>query len=80
MDSEKVMKSFRIKKDTSFDYLWDNCFFCHFVNNFSALLLCKIYPGKNFGLKLIPKQSDLFRYTFELIRVRKKFSITFDAN
>ena len=31
------------KKDRSPDYLWDTYSFRQFVNNFSALLLCKIH-------------------------------------
>ena len=43
MDSEKSINSFKIKKDRSPDYLCDNDLFQHFLNNFSSLLLCKIY-------------------------------------
>ena len=39
-------------------------------------LICRIYPGKSFGLKFITNQSDLFRNLFlppsELIRVNPK--------
>ena len=43
MDSEKSINLFEIKKDRSTDYLLNNYFVYQFVNNFLALLLCKIH-------------------------------------
>ena len=54
--------------------------------------LAKIFkekPGKSFGLKFIPNQLDLFRFTPKICigtnrnsskSIQKKFSISFDAN
>ena len=54
------------------------------ITQFFIYLRVSHYPGKSFGLKFIPNQSDLFRNLFprqsELIRVNpKKFSISFDV-
>ena len=42
MDYEKSLNLFEIKKDRLPDYLLNNYFDYQFVNNFLALLLCKI--------------------------------------
>ena len=43
MDSEQSINSFQTKKNAkSRDCLWE-IFFLQFINNFSELLLCKIY-------------------------------------
>ena len=54
------------------------------VGIFREILELSFGPGKSFGLKFIPNQSDLFRNLFprqsQLIRVNpKKFSISFDV-
>ena len=41
--SEKLLNSLKIKKVRSLECLSDNNFFWQFENNFSALLLWKIY-------------------------------------
>ena len=43
MDSKNSINSFEMKKRTGHLIIYGIIFFCQFVNNFSALLLRKIY-------------------------------------
>ena len=56
MDSEKLINSLEKKKVRSPDCLWDNNFCLHFKNNFSPLLLWKIYVFDIFNM------IDFFRF------------------
>ena len=62
MDSNKITNSLKWKKDRSPEYLWDNYFFWHFLNNLSALLLCKIYVFYFFNMV------DFFHIFFYIVK------------
>ena len=50
VDSKKSINSLTIIKQSSPGYLWEYYFFRQFVNNFSALLLCKKYVFDIFNM------------------------------
>ena len=65
MNSEKSINSFEVKKDRLFNYLLKNYCVYQLVNNFLALLSCKInildffYIGDFFQIFLIQRNTEI---------------------